>query len=397
MKSSSVYFTIAFVAMFYLAPLIEWMRDGLYAQAIGIGSTAFTPDPSAMLEIRADNKGLLIPLVALTGPTDATTIPNPATSLLVYNTNTAGGLTPGYYYNAGTPASPNWVPLLNGSSPSDVWLTLGNAGTNPSTHFVGTTDNEDLVFRTNNTERIRITADGSVGIETTNPASKLHVNNGNILISKSNSENDNALLSVHYPQGKSAFLIGTFMGWDQNTIYIPGYNRIDPTTSIAGVPITINKVVCGGGDQPYSGLPVYASNFYTTSSRKLKTDIKPLNYGLKEILALQPVQYVFNYDPKKIPQIGLIAEDVVNVIPEVVSVLDKDGNLLSPYDKNGVPVAIDYSKLSVVIINAIKDQQKDIQQLQEESDQIKSEVKALAEKMNNLINILSAENKVGNK
>jgi hypothetical protein len=373
------------------------MRSGLYAQVVGISTTVFTPDPSAMLEIRANNKGLLIPRVALTGPTDATTIPNPATSLLVYNTNTAGGLTPGYYYNAGTPASPNWVRLLNGSSPSDVWLTLGNAGTNPTTHFVGTTDNVDLVFRTNNSERMRITADGSVGIGTTNPASKLHINNGDILISKSNSNFDNILLSVHYPQGKSAFLIGTYMGWDKDAIYIGGYNGISPTSSIAGIPVTTNKVVCGGGNQPYLGLPVYASNFYTTSSRKLKTDIKPLNYGLKEILALQPVQYVFNYDPKKIPQIGLIAEDVVNDIPEVVSVLDKKGAHLPPYDMNGVPVAIDYSKLSVVLINAIKDQQKIIQQLQAENDQIKSEVKALAEQMNNLINIISAENKVGNK
>jgi hypothetical protein len=395
MKSSNVYFTIAFVAMFYLAPLIKGGRSGLYAQGVGIGSTAFMPDPSAMLEIRADNKGLLIPRVALIDPTDATTIPNPATSLLVYNTNTAGGLTPGYYYNAGTPASPNWVRLLNGSSPSDVWLTLGNAGTNPSTHFVGTTDNEDLVFRTNNTERMRITADGSVGIGTTNPASKLHINNGHILISKSNSDSENVLLSVHYLQGKAAYLIGTYMEWDQNAIYIGGYNGISPTTSIAGIPVTTNKVIIGGAW--YSGLPIYASAFNNTSSRKLKTDIKPLNYGLKEILKLQPVQYVFNYDPKKIPQIGLIAEDVVNDIPEVVSVLDKKGAHLPPYDKNGVPVAIDYSKLSVVLINAIKDQQQIIQQLQAENDQLKSEVKALAEKMNILINILSAENKVGNK
>jgi len=395
MKSSNVYFTLAIVAMFYLAPLMKGMRSGLYAQGAGIGTTVFTPDSSAMLEIRANNKGLLIPRVALTGPTDSTTIPNPATSLLVYNTDTAGGLLPGYHYNAGTQASPNWVRLLNSSSLPDVWLTLGNAGTNPSTHFVGTTDNKDLVFRTNNTERMRITADGRVGIGTTNPVTNLHVNNSHILISKSNSDSENVVLSVHYPQGKAAYLIGTYMEWDSNAIYIGGYNGISPTSSIAGIPVTTDKVIIGGAWS--SGLPIYASSFNTTSSRKLKTDIKLLNYGLKEILKLQPVQYVFNYDPKKIPQIGLIAEDVVNDIPEVVSVLDKKGAHLPPYDKNGVPVAIDYSKLSVVLINAIKDQQKIIQQLQEENDQIKSEVKALAEQMNKLINILSAENKVGNK
>ncbi|WP_299364955.1 tail fiber domain-containing protein [Winogradskyella sp.] len=45
------------------------------------------------------------------------------------------------------------------------WTTTGNAGTNPSTNFIGTTDNQDLAIRTNNTEKVRITAKGQ--IETT--------------------------------------------------------------------------------------------------------------------------------------------------------------------------------------------------------------------------------------
>ena len=39
---------------------------------------------------------------------------------------------------------------------SQSWNIQGNAGINPATDFVGTTDNKDLVFRTNNTERFRI-------------------------------------------------------------------------------------------------------------------------------------------------------------------------------------------------------------------------------------------------
>ena len=54
----------------------------LIAQNVGIGTV--TPNTSAMLEISAGNKGLLIPQVTLTGTTDITTIPSAANSLLIY-------------------------------------------------------------------------------------------------------------------------------------------------------------------------------------------------------------------------------------------------------------------------------------------------------------------------
>ncbi|MCX7728477.1 MAG: hypothetical protein N2203_03295, partial [Bacteroidia bacterium] len=121
------------------------------------------------------NKGLLIPRVSLNSSIDAVTISSPATSLLVYNTGT-GGLTPaGYYYNAGTSASPNWVKLFNSGLPGDAWLTLGNSGTNPATHFLGTIDNTSLVFRTNNIERMRLHSGGQLSIGDNTPGGKLDV------------------------------------------------------------------------------------------------------------------------------------------------------------------------------------------------------------------------------
>jgi hypothetical protein len=74
----------------------------------GIGTT--TPEASAKLDVTSSNKGFLPPRVTLTSLTDNTTIPNPATGLLVYNTGNNVGLVAGYYY---------W----NGSS----WATIATA------------------------------------------------------------------------------------------------------------------------------------------------------------------------------------------------------------------------------------------------------------------------------
>jgi trimeric autotransporter adhesin len=131
------------------------------AQNVGIGIT--TPDPSAQLDITAINKGLLIPRVSLTSLSDAVTIPSPANSLLVYNTNAAlsGGV--GFYYNSGK-GSAIWVKLLSGAGGGSGWGLTGNAATDSTANFLGTTDLKPLVFRVNNGFAGQISSIGGISL-----------------------------------------------------------------------------------------------------------------------------------------------------------------------------------------------------------------------------------------
>ena len=117
------------------------------AQNVAINTDGNNPDVSAMLDIVNSSKGLLIPRVSLSSTTDAATISNPATSLLIYNTNNsitgsyAAGT--GYYYNSGTSGSPLWrrlvgdgevrwddlrVVLDNGSDAATIGYLSGGSG-----------------------------------------------------------------------------------------------------------------------------------------------------------------------------------------------------------------------------------------------------------------------------
>jgi hypothetical protein len=154
MKNLFVLMTLSLVLVHYC-----------FSQNVGINATGATPDASAMLDISSTSKGVLVPRVALTSTNAEGPVSQPATSLLVYNTATDGTVpyqvSPGFYYWNGTA----WTPLTSSAS-STQWTLAGNSGTNPLVNFIGTTDSTDFAIRSNNKNRVYITADGSVGIGT---------------------------------------------------------------------------------------------------------------------------------------------------------------------------------------------------------------------------------------
>lgn len=91
-----------------------------------------------------------------------------------------------------------------------TWSLTGNASTNPTNNFVGTTDAQDLVFRTNNAERIRVLSGGNVGIGVNNPGMKL-------AISSAGSQDGIKIVNTDATNGDAAILFST-EGGDKFTI-----------------------------------------------------------------------------------------------------------------------------------------------------------------------------------
>src|SRR5205823_2081595 len=80
----------------------------------------------------------------------------------------------------------------------------------------------------------------------------------------------------------------------------------------------------------------------TTSSRRFKDDIKPMDQASEAILALKPVtfRYKQQIDPKGVPQFGLVAEEVEKVNPDLVV-----------RDKEGKPYSVRYDQVNAMLLN----------------------------------------------
>ena len=116
--------------------------------------------------------------------------------------------------------------------------------------------------------------------------------------------------------------------------------------------------VCSIGDAQNSALTVSSTGSiimpggWTTSDERIKSNIKTIEHALDKTLLLRGVEYNnFKMDPDK-KCLGLIAQEVELIIPEVVSENEMDN-----------VKCISYNSLIGVLIEAIKEQQQQINEL----------------------------------
>lgn len=193
---------------------------------------------------------------------------------------------------------------------------------------------------------------GNVGIGTASPNYRLEVSGGNGIRAVNTT---GRVLQIDGPPATAADPWATVINWPAaqtsgyGLLVGNGQNRYSQFSNYEGV----NTFLAYQGYGLLTAYTVQAGSFLYNSDRRLKDNIQTLDGGLAKLLQLHPVSFTWNSGPRKGKHdIGLIAQDVQKVQPELVNTDTTTGYL-----------AVDYPKLAPILIKAIQEQQAEIDAL----------------------------------
>ena len=256
--------------------------------------------------------------------------------------------------------------------------TIGNLVTDGFDVGIGSTgigeirqkENLGMNFYTNNAQRATIDANGYIGFNQPTPLANLDIMNiqcDNRPAIKITNDYVNATCNVGVSHGN----------------YIECISSISPTTQFivtdggsVGIRCVPSTFTSGTGGWTATTTPsqqvrldvnglTRSTFFATTSDAKYKTNISPLNNSLSNIMKLKGVEYNWKstqYPSKQFDELkhsGFIAQELMEVLPNSV-IKDKDGDY-----------AVDYNSVIPVLTEAIKEQQKQIENQQAQIEELK--------------------------
>lgn len=251
-------------------------------------------------------------------------------------------------------------------------MTGGNGSTYLNRQTGGT-----LFFRENNADQMVIAPGGNVGIGSPAPTSKLDITGTNSLIIGRGTSPYFSL--VDSTSGKSTRIrnVGGNLLFYTNdtTLNEEAAITINDLSVTAGTLrlsvngnlevknfITLGLLASGGTTQ----LCRNNSNFISTcgSSLRYKTDLQPYVGGMNVVNRLQPITFRWKTDGTL--DLGFGAETVAEIEP-----------LLVTHNQNGQVEGLIYDRLSTVFVNALKEQQAEIETQKEQIKQQREEIEAL--------------------
>jgi len=141
---------------------------------------------------------------------------------------------------------------------------------------------------------------------------------------------------------------GSYMLWDED----------QNTLKLNAAPLS-GTTVCVMGAAPSSGVAiatpetwaVKAGQFITYSDGTLKKNVKQLDGAIEKVMSMRGVSYEMKKGAEGRTEVGFIAQEMKQLVPEVVYG-DADGNY-----------GIDYGKITSVLVEAVKAQQSQIEEL----------------------------------
>ena len=214
--------------------------------------------------------------------------------------------------------------------------------------IVGTQTNTPFAIFTNDTDRMRITSAGLVGIGTSTPSSLLHLAGGGtgtrgaLRISE-------AGLTNYWELGRDNTVSGDF------TINSNATERMRITTT--------GNVGIGTSTPGTYKLNVNGTFYSAGSSLEYKKDIATFDADTNKILELRPVTYQYKDEYKHLgkelksgTQIGLIAEEVAEVFPELAILKEDEDGVIRVRN-------VDYEKLSILLLSEVQKLRKEVNAL----------------------------------
>lgn len=109
---------------------------------------------------------------------------------------------------------------------------------------------------------------------------------------------------------------------------------------------------------------VCAANIPCSSDARLKQNVTGLGYGLNQLLRLRPVSWRWKTEPEGKLQLGLVAQEVEGVMPELVT-RGEDAT---------EPLGLNYMALLPVMVKAAQEQQAQIREQQRQIEQLRAQL-----------------------
>tara|TARA_X000000950_G_scaffold49330_1_gene57716 strand:+ start:902 stop:3001 length:2100 start_codon:yes stop_codon:yes gene_type:complete len=172
---------------------------------------------------------------------------------------------------------------------------------------------------------------------------------------------------------------------DFASVSIGQFNKTDETPNPSAFSLQNTAFVIGNGEDTnsrsnalevlFDGTTTIAGDLNINSDARLKANIISLGATLSKLLQIDGKTYTMKKDTKNKPKIGLLAQEIETVFPELVS---ETNNIKSVNYQGLVPVLINALKEQDVLI---KEQQRILSEQQSEVDELKSMMQKIIEKL----------------